>query len=81
MPQIACASLSSLANQLRENYVTRYKLLFRSSFDPTLSTVENEIIRLNKLISHHRRSCPHCKRHEKNLKLTPIPLRTISAGM
>jgi len=81
MPQIACASLSSLANQLRENYVTRYTLLFRSSSDPNLSTIENEIIRLNKLISHHRRGCSHCKQHEKNLQLKPAPLRTISAGM
>jgi hypothetical protein len=80
MPQFACASLSSLAKQLQENYLTRYNLVFRSSFDPTLSTVENEIIRLNKLISHHRRSCTRCRQHEKNLKLEPKPLRTISVG-
>jgi hypothetical protein len=77
MPQFACASLSSLANQLRENYLTRYNLVFRGSSDPTVSTVENEIIRLNKLISHHRSSCSRCRQHEKNLKLKPQPLRTI----
>jgi len=42
----------------------RNKMMVRSFSDPDLLEVEDEIIRINKLIASHRRRCRHCKLRE-----------------
>jgi hypothetical protein len=77
MLHFPCASLDDLAGQLSEKYDVRNKVIARSFQDPDLLSAENEIIRINKLISSHRRRCPHCKRQEGRVTLSPKNLRRI----
>lgn len=78
MPQFACVSLNSLAKTLRERYDIRNKMVFRSFQDQGLLAAENEIIQINKLITSHRRRCPHCKLLERRAWVAPRNLRSLS---
>lgn len=64
MLRFPCASLSSLAGLLRERYDLRNTMIIRHFSDPDLLAAEREIIRMNRLISRHRRRCPQCKLRE-----------------
>jgi hypothetical protein len=77
MLHFPCASLGDLAGQLSEKYEVRNKVIARSFQDPDLLSAENEIIRINKLISSHRRRCPNCKRQEGRATLSSKNLRRI----
>jgi hypothetical protein len=61
MLQFTCDSLSGLAKMLREKYDLRSKMIVRNFPDADLLMEEYEIIRINRLITRHRRRCPHCK--------------------
>src|SRR5216684_754372 len=64
MLHFPCVSLSNLSKMLGEKYDMRNKMIGRSFSDPDLLAIENEIIRINKLITSHRRRCRHCKLRE-----------------
>jgi hypothetical protein len=61
MLQFTCTPLSGLAKLLREKYDIRSKMIVRNFSDSDLLVEEYEIIRINRLITRHRRRCPHCK--------------------
>jgi hypothetical protein len=73
MLHFPCVSLSNLSKMLGEKYDIRNKMMVRSFSDPDLLEVENEIIRINKLITSHRRRCRHCKLRESRAAFIPIP--------
>jgi hypothetical protein len=60
-----CVSLTSLSKMLGERHDMRNKIIVRNFSDVDLLTVESDIIRLNKLITSHRRHCQHCKLRER----------------
>ena len=78
MPQFLCASLNSLAKLLRERYDARSKMILRNFPDEDLLMAEYEIIRINKLITRHRRWCSHCKARESLMALSPQRLKSVS---
>jgi hypothetical protein len=63
MLRFPCVSLTNLSKMLGERYDMRNKLIVRN-LRADLLTVENDVIRLNKLITIHRRHCQHCKLRE-----------------
>jgi hypothetical protein len=79
MLQFPCASLNSLAELLRERYDVRSKMIVRSLSDSDLLDVEQEIIKIHRRITRHRRSCPRCKLQASRVAVNPRNLRTISA--
>jgi len=79
MPQFLCASLSNLAKLLRERYDVRSKMILRNSPGEDLLMAEYEIIRINRLITRHRRRCSHCKARESVIALSPQRLKSLSA--
>jgi hypothetical protein len=60
MLHFPCVSLSNLSKMLDEKYDIRNKMIVRSFSDPDLLALENEIIRINKLITSQRRHCRRC---------------------
>jgi hypothetical protein len=78
MPQFLCASLNSLAELLRERYDVRSKMILRNFPDEDLLMAEYEIIRINKLITRHRRRCSQCKARESLMALSPQRLKSLS---
>jgi len=73
MLHFPCVSLTNLSKMLGEKYDIRNKMMVRSFSDADLSEVENEIIRINKLITSRRRRCRHCKLRESRAAFIPIP--------
>jgi len=73
MLHFPCISLSNLSKMLAEKYDVRNKMMVRGFSDQDLLAVENEIIRMNKLITSHRRRCRHCKLRESRAAFIPIP--------
>ena len=59
-----CAQLKSFSTLLREKYDERNKIIARGYADTSLLKAEIEIIRVQKIITRHRRRCPHCKLNE-----------------
>ena len=59
-----CAELKSLSTLLREKYDVRNKTLSCVHPDSSLLQAELEIIRVQKLITSHRRRCSQCKQNE-----------------
>ncbi len=76
---IGVCLVGQLAQLLRKNYDVRNEIIVRNFSDPDLLAVESKIIRINKLITRHRRSCQRCKLRESvlgvgpRLKETPRP--------
>jgi hypothetical protein len=73
-----CAQLKSLSTLLREKYDARDKIIARGYPDTNLLKTEFEIIRVQKIITRHRRRCSHCKQHETSaagaeIRLRPLP--------
>jgi len=69
-----CAQLKSLSTLLREKYNVRNKIIARGCPDTNLLQVEFEIIRVQKIITRHRRRCSYCKLHEtSDIRLRPLP--------
>jgi hypothetical protein len=81
MLHFPCVSLTSLAKMLGEIYDTRNKLISRNSSDTDLLSLENEIIRMHKLISCHRRRCRHCKSRESREAQPLRGIRQLSIDM
>jgi hypothetical protein len=73
-----CTELKSLSRLLREKYDTRNEIIARGYPDANLLKAEGEIIRVQKMITRHRRSCSYCKRNETSaagaeVRLRPLP--------
>jgi hypothetical protein len=64
MSQFQCPLLSNLARLLREKYDVRQKMILRAFPDRDLLRSEYEIMRIQRLITRHRRHCPSCERRE-----------------
>jgi hypothetical protein len=64
MLHFPCVSLTNLSRIVGERYDTRNRMIVRNRQNADLLTVENDIIRINKLITLHRRHCRHCKLRE-----------------
>jgi len=62
-----CAQLKSLSTLLREKYDERNKIIARGYANTSLLKADLEIIRVQKIITRHRRRCPHCKLNESCL--------------
>jgi len=73
MLHFPCVSLSNLSKMFGEKNDMRSKMIGRSFSNPDLLAIENEIIRINKLITSHRRRCRHCKLRENRAAFIPIP--------
>lgn len=56
-----CAQLKILSTLLHEKYEVRNKILARGYADSSLLQAELEIIRVQKLITRHRRRCSQCR--------------------
>jgi hypothetical protein len=78
MLHFPCASLSNLAKSLREKYAVRSKMIVRNFPDSNLLAAEYEIIRVNRMITRHRRRCPNCKLHEIEVMMNPKRLRYLA---
>ena len=72
-----CAQLKSLSTLLREKYDVRNKILARGCPDTNLLKAEFEIIRVQKIITRHRRRCSYCKLHEASAVISDIRLRPL----
>jgi hypothetical protein len=72
MSQFQCPLLSNLARLLREKYDVRQKMILRAFPDRDLLRSEYEIMRIQRLITRHRRHCPSCELRE-NLATIPGP--------
>ena len=81
MLHFPCVSLTSLAKMLGERYDTRNTLIARNSSDVDLLIVENDIVRIHKLITCHRRRCRHCKSRESRRAQMPRGIRQLSIDM
>jgi hypothetical protein len=73
-----CAQLKSLSTLLREKYDVRNKIIARGHPDTNLLKAEVEIIRVQKIITRHRRRCSYCKLHDTSaagakIRLRPLP--------
>jgi hypothetical protein len=73
MLHFPCISLSNLSKMLGEKYDVRNKMMVRGFSDQDLLAVESEIIRMNKLITSHRRRCRHCQLRESRAAFFSIP--------
>lgn len=78
MPQFLCAALSNLAKLWRERYEARSKMILRNFPDEDLLAAEHEIIRINRLISRHRRRCSLCKARESLVAFSPQRVKSLS---
>jgi hypothetical protein len=72
-----CAQLKSLSTLLREKYDVRNKIIARGCPDTNLLEAEFEIIRVQKIITRHRRRCSYCKLHETSAAISDIRLRPL----
>ena len=72
-----CAQLKSLSTLLREKYDARDKIIARGFPDTNLLRAELEIIRVQKIITRHRRRCSYCKLHETSAVIADIRLRPL----
>ncbi len=70
MSQFQCPLLSNLARLLRDRYDVRQKMILRAFPDRDLLRSEYEIMRIQRLITRHRRHCPSCELRE-SLAATP----------
>jgi hypothetical protein len=70
MSQFQCPLLSNLARLLREKYDVRQKMILRAFPDGDLLRSEYEIMRIQRLITRHRRHCASCELRES---LGPVP--------
>jgi hypothetical protein len=73
-----CAQLKSLSTLLREKYDARNKIIARGYPDTNLLKAEVEIIRVQKIITRHRRLCSYCRLNETSaagaeVRLRPLP--------
>ena len=74
MPQFQCPLLSDLARILREQYDLRQKMILRAFPDSDLLRSEYEIVRIQRLITRHRRHCPSCELRESHVTLPAVRL-------
>ena len=71
------AQWKSLSTLLREKYDVRNKIIARGFPDTNLLKAEFEIIRVQKIITRHRRRCSYCKLHETSAVIADIRLRPL----
>jgi hypothetical protein len=72
-----CAQLKSLSTLLREEYDVRNKIIARGYPDTNLLKAEFDIIRVQRIITRHRRRCSYCKLHETSAVIADVPLRPV----
>jgi hypothetical protein len=72
-----CDQLKSLSTLLREKYDVRNKIICRGYPDTNLLQAEFEIIRVQKMITRHRRRCSQCKLSETSAATAEIRLRPL----
>ena len=60
MLQATCPMLRAIAGLLRENYDAHFALIARNAPAGELRHAEAEVFRTNRLMTNHRRKCPHC---------------------
>jgi hypothetical protein len=72
-----CPQLKSLSTLLRETYDVRNKILARGYPDTNLLKAELEIIRVQKIITRHRRRCSYCKLHGTSVAGADVRLRPL----
>jgi hypothetical protein len=78
MLHFPCVSLTSLSKKLGERHDELNKMIVRNFSHADLLTVENDIVRINKLITSHRRHCQHCKLRERRATDRPRSPRPVS---
>ena len=72
-----CAQLKSLSTLLREKYDVRNRIVARGCPDTNLLKAEFDIIRVQRIITRHRRRCSYCKLHETSAVIADVPLRPL----
>jgi hypothetical protein len=60
MLQATCPKLRAIAGLLREKYDAHFALIARDAQAGELRRAEAEVFRTNRLMTNHRRKCPHC---------------------
>jgi hypothetical protein len=81
MLQATCPKLSAIARLLREKYDAHFALIARNAPAGDLRHAEAEVIRTNRLMTNHRRKCPHCTpaaTPETSLRTRPPMLEMVS---
>jgi hypothetical protein len=70
-----CAWLARNHRLLLDKFATRDKLIGLPDSDSDLKVAEYHVIRANRIISRHRRSCPTCISNERTppANLRPLP--------
>ena len=76
MSQFQCPLLSNLARLLREKYDVRQKMILRAFPDRDLLRSEYEIVRIQRLITRHRRHCRSCELRESMVSIPGMRLRS-----
>ena len=76
MLRFPCPHLSNIALLLREQYDARFKMILRAFPDDDLLKSEYEIIRLQRVMTRHRRRCAQCKLRE--VPVVAMQLRQLS---
>ena len=61
MLQATCPKLRAIAGLLREKYDAHFALIARNAPAGELRHAEAEVFRTNRLMTNHRRKCPHCR--------------------
>jgi len=74
-----CAQLKNLSTLLREKYHVRNKIIARGYADSSLMKAEIEIIRVQKMITRHRRRCSYCQLNEASCG-ADIRIRSLRSG-
>ena len=62
MLRATCPKMIVIARLLREKCDLHIALIARNAPDIEIRNVEAEVFRVNRLVTSHRRNCPHCTR-------------------
>ncbi len=82
MLQTTCPKFKDLAAAMRDKQAARNTIILRNSSDSDLRAVEEDLIRIQRSVARHRRTCPSCVANAKRtrpLSITPSPVRSKSS--
>ena len=63
MLRATCPIIIAISRLLREKYDLHFALIARNAPDIEIRHAETEVSRVHRLMTSHRRKCPHCTRN------------------
>jgi len=73
----ACPKLKGLSKLLREKHDVRNRMIVCGFPNTNLLRAEYDLIRIQRIITRHRRRCQDCKLQDNFSTLSPIRLRPL----